>query len=95
MRKGSMLAAVLLSACARAGSGSARLLVAAPMPGAMAAEGKGLERAVRLAVEEGRKTRADHYRHVQRVPPVYPAWLRAPIIHLAYFRNVTLYTIII
>ena len=54
-----MLAAALslACACARQPEGPARLVVAAPMTGDMGGEGQGLERAVRMAVEdEARET---------------------------------------
>ncbi len=43
---------ILACACSREGSEPARLVVAAPLTGYMAAEGKGLERSVRMAVED-------------------------------------------
>ena len=44
--------ALLLCACSRLGGGKVRLLVATPLTGEMAAEGLGVERAVRMAVED-------------------------------------------
>jgi len=54
MVRRSVLAAVLAlsCACAREGGGPARLVVAAPMTGDMGGEGQGLERSVRMAVED-------------------------------------------
>ncbi|MEK7389295.1 MAG: branched-chain amino acid ABC transporter substrate-binding protein, partial [Elusimicrobiota bacterium] len=45
-------AVVLLSGCFQDSPRVTRLLVAAPMSGALASEGRGLERAVRMAVDE-------------------------------------------
>lgn len=53
MARRSLLAAlVLLAACGRESPGSARLIVAAPLTGDMAGEGRGLERSVRMAVAD-------------------------------------------
>jgi branched-chain amino acid transport system substrate-binding protein len=54
MVRRSALAAVLILACAcsREGAGPVRLLVAVPITGDMAASGQGVERGVRMAVED-------------------------------------------
>lgn len=54
MVRRSVLAAVLVlsCACSREGSAPVRLLVAVPMTGDMAASGQGVERGVRMAVED-------------------------------------------
>lgn len=53
LRRSVLAAALLLScACSRDGAGTVRLLVAVPMTGDMAASGQGVERGVRMAVED-------------------------------------------
>ncbi len=53
MRRAPFLAAlVLLAACSREGSGTARLVVAAPLTGDMGPEGRALERAVTMAIDD-------------------------------------------
>jgi branched-chain amino acid transport system substrate-binding protein len=53
MRRAPLFAAlVLLAACSREGSGPARLVVAAPLTGDMGPEGRALERAVTMAIDD-------------------------------------------
>lgn len=52
VRRAVLAAAVLLSACSQNAGSPARLLVAVPITGDMAASGQGVERGVRMAVED-------------------------------------------